>query len=123
MSDLIERLEARAGKVCPTGVGPALWEEIKAALARIKELDAANQRLRKAIADSCDEQRYEHLQSCDRAREAEMRAGKAEAERDAIEAAMIKRCKEAVLHCASLDENGYICTKDIAIKAIGALKT
>jgi hypothetical protein len=31
-----------------------------------------------------------------------------------------ERCITAVKKCASLDENGYICTKDAAIKAIRA---
>jgi hypothetical protein len=29
-----------------------------------------------------------------------------------------ERCIQAVKTCAALDENGYICTKDDAIKAI-----
>jgi hypothetical protein len=73
------------------------------------------ERLKRWAANQCTHERqgmYEQRQ----------RAEAAEARMSAIEAATIERCESAIRSCNSIDENGYICQKSVAITAIRSLK-
>lgn len=84
--------------------------------ARVKELEAECFRL---AADTChagygDEHGHHRCREVD---DANARAARAEQERDEA----LERAVEAIRHAPSLDEIGYIITKDEAIKAIRRL--
>jgi len=92
-----------------------MWELIADMVIALAAQAQEIERLKRWAANQCTHERqgmYEQRQ----------RAEAAEARMSAIEAATIERCESAIRSCNSIDENGYICQKSVAITAIRSLK-